>query len=194
MERIATLLEEMEDGDLLLYADADSTTNGDLSALYGLAAGNGESYAPGGIVDGIVSRMALHDGDGSDGGVKDIMKWALRQQEVHLFQFPRNFVEVCWTKMDAFLLLNCTDESICMISAQADAGFSVWRRGRQSIQFAAQWLGYMEDPRVSTDLPNQLVTTGPLAEEEAEADAAKKAAEEAAGKSLNKSRMNRRAR
>ncbi|CAI5948221.1 unnamed protein product [Closterium sp. NIES-64] len=146
----------MEDGDLLLYADADSTTNADLSALYGLAAGNGESYAPGGIVDGIVSRMALNDGDDSDGGVKDIMKWALSQQEVHLFQFPPNFVEACWTKMDVFLLLNCTDENICMKSAQVDAGFSVWRRGRQSIQFAGQWLGYMEDPRVSTDLPNQL--------------------------------------
>ncbi|CAI5460228.1 unnamed protein product [Closterium sp. Yama58-4] len=158
---LKTLLEEMEDGDLLLYADADSTTNGDLSALYGLAAaGGGESYASGGIVDGLVSRMALNDGDDSDGAVKDIIKWSLSQQEVHLFQFPPNFVEACWTKMDAFLLLNCTDESVCMKSAQADAGFSGWRRGRQSIQFAAQWLGYMEDPRVSTDLPNQLATTG----------------------------------
>ncbi|GJP64501.1 hypothetical protein CLOP_g21479 [Closterium sp. NIES-67] len=153
---LKTLLEEMQDGDLLLYADADSTTNGNLSALYGLAAGGGESYASGGIVDELLTRMVLDDGEDSEGAVREVIKWALSQQEVHLFQFPPNFVEACWTKMDAFLLLNCTDENICMKSAQADAGFSVWRRGRQSIQFAAQWLGYMEDARVSTDMPNQL--------------------------------------
>ncbi|CAI5506316.1 unnamed protein product [Closterium sp. Naga37s-1] len=156
----------MEDGDLLLYADADSTTNGDLSALYGLAAGDGESYASGGKVDGLVSRMALVEGDDSDGAVNNIIKCSYLPTLPSSLPslFPHNFP----AHPTVILPLpqshapspspTPTPPSSPMPhqTCQVDAGFSVWRRGRQSIQFAAQWLGYMEDPRVSTDLPNQL--------------------------------------
>ncbi|CAI5535754.1 unnamed protein product [Closterium sp. Naga37s-1] len=205
----------MEDGDLLLYADADSTTNGDLSPLYGLAAGDGESYASGGIVDGLVSRMALVEGDDSDGAVNKIIKWSFISIPANPSSLPSLFYLNFPAHLTVILPLPThlppppllhnfplsrshtsfpsptptpspspaptpspspapthshspaptpsppasPSPSPLFLShqtCQVDAGFSVWRRGRQSIQFAAQWLGYMEDPRVSTDLPNQL--------------------------------------
>lgn len=40
---------------------------------------------------------------------------------------------------------------------QVDAAWSVWRKSFRSIQFVSEWLAYMEDERISTDLPSTLV-------------------------------------
>lgn len=69
--------------------------------------------------------------------------------------FELGLVEKDWTKRDAFLLLNCDSREFTH-TPQRLGGFSLWRKSSRSLEVARQWLEYAQDPRLITDLKNQL--------------------------------------
>lgn len=66
------------------------------------------------------------------------------------FWFEKN-----WTKRDAFILMDC-DEEKYYNSPQRIATFIFLKKSANSIAFVDEWLEYMQDPRIVTDMPNQL--------------------------------------
>jgi hypothetical protein len=68
--------------------------------------------------------------------------------------------ESLWTKRDAFLLMDA-DHSAIQASDQRLASFSLWRKSTFSLNFASEWLQHCTDPRLITDLPNQLGEANP---------------------------------
>ncbi len=77
------------------------------------------------------------------------------QVNIMTFNFGNDFTEKIWTKRDAFILMNC-DEPKYTDTPQLGATFCVFRKCAESIQFVEEWLNYIQDARISTDLPNQL--------------------------------------
>ena len=65
------------------------------------------------------------------------------------WQLERN-----WTKRDAFVLMGC-DTGRYADTFQAESGYSVWRRTAFSLRLAAEWLRWVQDERIVTDIPNR---------------------------------------
>lgn len=61
-----------------------------------------------------------------------------------------------WTKRDAFILMDCDEERFFNSPPAAGGGFELLRKCAESIEFVKEWLKYMQDPRIVTDIPNQL--------------------------------------
>lgn len=61
-----------------------------------------------------------------------------------------------WTKRDAFILMDCDEEKYVNTAENAAGGFYLFRKCQESIDFAKEFLKYMQDPRIVTDMPNQL--------------------------------------
>jgi len=57
-----------------------------------------------------------------------------------------------WTKRDTFRLMDC-DEEKYWNDVQLTATFSLWRADQKSVNFLSEWQKYMENPRISTDIP-----------------------------------------
>ncbi len=74
-------------------------------------------------------------------------------QDVLFFENPH--LEKHWTKRDALILMGC-DQPRYRDSRQRGGGFSLWRKSEFALLFANQYLHYCRDPRIATDIPNQL--------------------------------------
>lgn len=59
-----------------------------------------------------------------------------------------------WTKRDCFTFMGC-DEERYWNAVQVEAGFSAWRNSPEARDIVQEWLGYAQDERILTDLPNQ---------------------------------------
>ena len=64
-------------------------------------------------------------------------------------------LEKIWTKRDAFILMDC-DEKKFTDAPQFGGGYVLFRKCSESFSFVEDWLKYMQDPRIVTDMPNQL--------------------------------------
>ena len=68
----------------------------------------------------------------------------------------KDSLERIWTKRDAFILMDCDTPEFTDTTARAAGGFVIFKKSDEAIAFAQDWLKYMSDPRIVTDLPNQL--------------------------------------
>ena len=64
-------------------------------------------------------------------------------------------LERIWTKRDAFILMDC-DTPEFTDTPQIGATFFACKKCDEAISFVQDWLKYMCDPRIVTDMPNQL--------------------------------------
>ena len=71
-----------------------------------------------------------------------------------IIPFDLTFQEKCWTKRDAFILMDC-DRPEFTESIQRLGSFSLWRKSKFSIQFVEECLRYAQDERIITDIDNQ---------------------------------------
>ena len=65
------------------------------------------------------------------------------------------FTEKAWTKRDAFILMDC-DSPEYTDTPQLGSGFAIFKKSADAINFVEDWLRYMTDARIVTDMPNQL--------------------------------------
>ena len=124
---ILKTLQSMTDGDFLMYADAGSEYIADVSPLFDVLEADKRDYV--------------------------------------FFRLP--YKQSAWTKRDAFVLtgdtlceINLTsgcDNSLCQSQLQLNAAFHLWRKSADSIRFVEQWLEFCKDPRILTDIPNEMV-------------------------------------
>jgi hypothetical protein len=63
-------------------------------------------------------------------------------------------VESDWTKRDAFVLMGC-DSPTYASTMQRQAGFSLWRKSKFTLDFIEEYLIFAQDPRILTDIDNQ---------------------------------------
>lgn len=66
------------------------------------------------------------------------------------------YFEKDWTKMDAYILMNVSGNIINQVkeTPQVWAGFILIRKNFETIRFISEWLTYVQDPRISTDIPS----------------------------------------
>ena len=69
--------------------------------------------------------------------------------------FSKTLWERLWTKRDAFILMDC-DSPEYTDTPQIGATFFACKKCDEAISFVQDWLKYMCDPRIVTDMPNQL--------------------------------------
>ena len=74
---------------------------------------------------------------------------------IMIFGGDTRFLEKSWTKRDAFILMDC-DEEKYINSGQCGSGYVLFRKCTESVEFVGEWLKYIQDPRIVTDMPNQL--------------------------------------
>ena len=75
--------------------------------------------------------------------------------DVACFRFGDWAVEKNWTKRDAFILMDC-DSKEYTDTPQYASGFILLKKTPNSVALIDEWLEYMQDPRIVTDMPNQL--------------------------------------
>ena len=66
-----------------------------------------------------------------------------------------NLLERNWTKRDAFILMDC-DEEKYWNSGQIASGYILLKKSPEAENFIDDFLKYAQDPRIITDMPNQL--------------------------------------
>ena len=69
--------------------------------------------------------------------------------------FHTQFLENVFTKRDAYVLMDMDDARV-YDSYQRLASFVIVRKNCQSLQFVMEWLAYASDPRILTDIDNQM--------------------------------------
>lgn len=69
--------------------------------------------------------------------------------------FHTRFLEDIYTKRDAFVLMDMDDARVYE-SYQRLASFVILRKNCQSLQFVMEWLAYASDPRILTNIDNQM--------------------------------------
>ncbi len=69
--------------------------------------------------------------------------------------FWSGYITRCWTKRDAFILLGA-DSPRYWDARMAAGGYVVMQNGEPARRLAADWLEAISDPRVVSDIPNQL--------------------------------------
>ena len=75
--------------------------------------------------------------------------------EPGILVFHTDFLEKVFTKRDAYILMNMDDRRVHE-SYQRLASFVILRKNCQSLQFVMEWLAYASDPRILTDIDNQM--------------------------------------
>ena len=65
-------------------------------------------------------------------------------------------LEKKFTKIDAYILMNISGNIINQVkeSPQVWSGFILIRKNFETIRFISEWLTYVQDPRISTDIPS----------------------------------------
>ncbi len=69
--------------------------------------------------------------------------------------FWSGYITRCWTKRDAFILLGA-DSPRYWDARMAAGGYVAMQNGEPARRLAADWLEAISDPRVVSDIPNQL--------------------------------------
>ena len=69
--------------------------------------------------------------------------------------FQSHYIEKYYSKRDAFILMGMDDKRV-YDSYQRMGGFVVLRKNCQLLQFIMEWLAYAMDPRILTDISNQM--------------------------------------
>ena len=81
------------------------------------------------------------------------------QTDVMPFLTPQCYIpllyEKLWSKRDAFILMDCDDEKYAN-TIQCMATFILLKKSFYSVSLIDDWLKYAQDPRIITDMPNQL--------------------------------------
>ena len=65
------------------------------------------------------------------------------------------YPERIWSKRDAFILMDCEGEKI-FSTPQRESGFIFLKKTSESVALIDEFLEYAQDPRILTDIPNQL--------------------------------------
>ena len=78
-----------------------------------------------------------------------------QDMEKGILVFHTRFLEKQFSKRDAFILMDMDDGRVYE-TFQRLASFLVVRRNCQSLQFVMEWLAYSSDPRILTDMDNQM--------------------------------------
>ena len=65
------------------------------------------------------------------------------------------YIERIWSKRDAFILMDCDEEKYAN-TRQYGAGFILLKKSSDSVSLIDEFLYYVQDPRIVTDMPNQL--------------------------------------
>ena len=73
----------------------------------------------------------------------------------NIMTFVAGSIEKVWTKRDAFILMDC-DTPEYTDTPQLASGYEIFKKSADAIAFAEEWLKYMTDARIVTDIPNQL--------------------------------------
>lgn len=72
-----------------------------------------------------------------------------------IIPFELSHLEKCWTKRDAFILMDC-DKPEYTESKQRLAGFNLWRKSKLATEFSEEFLSYSQDIRLITDQDNKM--------------------------------------
>ena len=80
---------------------------------------------------------------------------AMEQAKTNIMVFVGPEIEKVWTKRDAFILMDC-DSPEYADTPQIGATYVLLKKCNESIEFVKQWLHYMTDARIVTDMPNQM--------------------------------------
>ena len=123
---ILRLLEDMPEGDFLLYHDVGRA----LSRTPGIGYQFGRPVTP------------LLDWADSNGGIFP---------GIYVPVYGRS---ARWTKRDCFVLMDC-DAPRYWDAPLIQAGMNVWKNTATVREFVKTWLHYCEDPRILTDQPNE---------------------------------------
>lgn len=78
--------------------------------------------------------------------------------DVMVFEGPKDLIEKFWSKRDAFILMDCDNEEFAD-TTQRGATFILLKKTSPSggcIDLIDEYLEYGQDPRIITDMPNQL--------------------------------------
>lgn len=86
--------------------------------------------------------------------VADLFKF-VKTTNQDIIPFEIQFTESHYTKRDCFILTN-TDEIKYHNSKQRLAGFSVWKKTEDVMNFIDEWLSFAQDERIITDKENQM--------------------------------------
>lgn len=78
-----------------------------------------------------------------------------QDMEKGILVFHTRFLEKQFSKRDAFILMDMDDGRVYE-TFQRLASFLIVRRNCQSLQFVMEWLAYASDPRILTDMDNQM--------------------------------------
>lgn len=80
---------------------------------------------------------------------------AMERENTDIMAFCVTYPECWYTKMDAFLLMECNDAKY-MQTFQNLSGYIIIKKTDKTIQFLQDFLHYVQDERIVTDMPNQM--------------------------------------
>ena len=81
--------------------------------------------------------------------------FSLCEKQWWMLFFHNDYINKQYTKRDCFWLMDA-DHAEYHHALQTVWWFHVWQKNVRSIELLEEWLKYMEDPRIVTDIPNQL--------------------------------------
>ncbi len=105
--------------------------------------------APGDIVIYLDAGMLVVD------DLAPLIELLDERRQIALFQNLKGRLHRSWTKRDAFILLGA-DSPKYWNARSLSASYIVMKNGEPARRFAADWLEAISDPRVVSDIPNQL--------------------------------------
>ncbi len=82
---------------------------------------------------------------------------AMKQHNVDVmtFQLPKEYLEKFWSKRDAFILMDCDSERFAD-TPQFIASHILFKKTPNTVALVDEYLKYAQDPRIITDIPNQM--------------------------------------
>lgn len=92
-------------------------------------------------------------GDYPKRGIKGIILEYMDNADQYFIQGNFTSVNRWWTKRDCFYYMNC-DEEKYWNALQLEDGFIALKKTEFNINLINEWLGYCEDERIVTDMPN----------------------------------------
>lgn len=75
--------------------------------------------------------------------------------DVMPMSLPEGFKEKTWSKRDAFILMDCDSEEYANTPIR-ESGWIFLKKSPDTVALIDEWLYYIQDPRIVTDMPNQL--------------------------------------
>ena len=80
---------------------------------------------------------------------------AMQKINIDAMPFIQGFTEKIYSKRDAFILMDCDSEQYAN-TPQRLSGFIFLKKSPATVALIDEFLEYMQDPRIVTDMPNQL--------------------------------------